>query len=391
MITPKSAKPKLLTAVLVGCLMLPCIASGQIPANTQSTGKQIPPETTAGKKAENLYFNSAYHEIADMLDGKQELSVKRTVFLLEWAYLGGKLDYDEYCKGIDSTVCHLNLFIKANNLGQFKTGGNYALFEYFCRPYSMNGHKPFTYDYEDFAGHKDFTKVFVTKLMRTHTGQCRSLPLYYKILAEAIGAEAYITHAPQHLFVRHHDEQDPAKWVNVELTQHGLSRDAHYIESFGITDEAIRNKVYLYPMDTKETIAFLITELGSFYQKTYDETTDCDGFIMACAEKSLQHYPDNFHGLVLKHDALRGIALDYVYKNGNKDDSKAAYNRARWLEVKEKIYSMGHVEMSNETYEGLIRGVEQSMERDGFDPSDVRPQVDEMRKPNEQIYQPTKK
>lgn len=354
--------------------------------------RQIVPQTAGDKPIEtgNPYFNQAYLEIADMLDGKKELSVKRTVFLLEWAYLGGKLDYREYCKGIDSTVYHLNLFIRANNLDQYRTGKNFALFEYFCRPYSMNGHQPFTYDYEDFAGQKDFTKVFVTKLMRTHTGQCRSLPLYYKILAEAIGAEACITHAPQHLFVRHRDEQDPGKWINVELTQQGLSRDAYYIESFGITDKAIRNKLYLYPMDTKETIAFLLTELGSFYQHTYDETSDCDGFIMACAEKSLQHHPDNFHALMLKHDALRGIALDYLHKTGNRDDSRAAYNRARWLEIKEKIFAMGYVDMPDEIYEGLIRGVEQSMERDGFDPATVRPQVEEMRKPNEQIYQPIK-
>lgn len=42
--------------------------------------------------------------------------------------------------------------------------------------------------------------------------------MYYKVLAEAIGAEAHIAFAPQHLFIRHRDERDPAKWVNVELT-----------------------------------------------------------------------------------------------------------------------------------------------------------------------------
>jgi hypothetical protein len=33
----------------------------------------------------------AFNEISAMLDGKQPLSIARTVFLAEWAYLDGKL------------------------------------------------------------------------------------------------------------------------------------------------------------------------------------------------------------------------------------------------------------------------------------------------------------
>lgn len=42
-------------------------------------------------------FETAYTEIADMLDGKSSLSIKRAVFLPEWAYLDGKPDYGAYC------------------------------------------------------------------------------------------------------------------------------------------------------------------------------------------------------------------------------------------------------------------------------------------------------
>ena len=165
-----------------------------------------------------------------MLEGSKPFSVKRAALLLEWVYLDGRLSYESYCQGIDTTVIALNKFIKANNLSNFRTGGNFALFEYFSRPYSMNNHQPFTYDFEDFAGSKDFTKLFVTKVMNTHMGQCRSLPMYYKILAEELHTEAYITFAPQHILIRHRDEQDPGKWVNVELTTQSLSREIFYIE-----------------------------------------------------------------------------------------------------------------------------------------------------------------
>ena len=44
--------------------------------------------------------------------------------------------------------------------------------------------------------------------------------------------EAYITFAPQHIFIRHRDELDSGKWVNVELTTQSLSREIFYIEKF---------------------------------------------------------------------------------------------------------------------------------------------------------------
>lgn len=45
-------------------------------------------------------YQQAYLEMAAMLDGRSPLSIKRAVFLAEWAYLDGALDYDEYCYGM---------------------------------------------------------------------------------------------------------------------------------------------------------------------------------------------------------------------------------------------------------------------------------------------------
>ncbi len=96
-----------------------------------------------------------------MLDGKAPLSIKRAVFLAEWAYLDGELDYTAYSAQIDSTAAALKRFMQANNLHQFRTGANYALFEYFSRPYSMNNHKPFTYDFDDFFVYLNLPPVFM--------------------------------------------------------------------------------------------------------------------------------------------------------------------------------------------------------------------------------------
>lgn len=80
-----------------------------------------PPEVSPQKSA-STFYDSAFREISGMLDGIERLSVKRAVFLQEWAYLDGELDYDEYCSGIDSTAQAIIHFIRANNLQNFPDG-----------------------------------------------------------------------------------------------------------------------------------------------------------------------------------------------------------------------------------------------------------------------------
>ncbi len=346
----------------------------------QTAGRDIPPEITDGVQIEthSRFYNTAYLEMADMLDGKQELSIKRAVFLHEWAYLDGELDYDEFCSQIEEVVTYLKAFIAVNNLEQYKTGTNFALFDYFSQPSSGNGGKPFSYDFEDFGGTDDYTKLFVSKVMRTHTGQCRSLPMYYKILAEAIGAEAYIALAPQHYFIRHPDETDPAKWVNVELTSQSISREIWLIEQFGISDTAIRNKVYMYPLSDKETVALLMSELSSGYLRKYEYAYD--DLMWLCATKSLEYYPQNITALTLKANIINIDLMTYLASNGNVMDDHARMIDKQWYSIRDKIFALGWSEIDDATYERLTQGVEEVMEKHGLDPADGRKQLNEMRK-----------
>lgn len=326
------------------------------------------------------YFEQAFSEMAAMLDGRKCLSIKRAVFLPEWAYLSGKPDYEDYCSQIESTAQALLQFIRANNLQTYRTAGNYALFEYFSRPYPMNDYKPFTYDFDDFAGSEDATKLFVTKVMRTHSGQCRSLPMYYKVLAEAIGAEAHITFAPQHLFVRHRDEQNSSKWVNVELTTQSLSREVFYIENFGISAESIRNNVYLYPLSDKETVAYLLAELAAYYYRTFCRYDD---FMFKCAEKSLQYFSPNPMALHQKGNVLNMRLMNYLKKHDNRMDDYARSLDTLWLKNRAVIQKLGWADMPDSIYRGLIKGVETDMKSKGFDSQARQQAIDKLKKADE--------
>ncbi|HMQ61882.1 MAG TPA: hypothetical protein PKE06_14515, partial [Flavilitoribacter sp.] len=77
------------------------------------------------------YFNSAYNEMWRMLKGEQPLDFKRAVFLTEWAYKEGKIDYSDFSREISDITQKLGKFIQQKGVGQYKTAGNFALYEFF--------------------------------------------------------------------------------------------------------------------------------------------------------------------------------------------------------------------------------------------------------------------
>lgn len=305
------------------------------------------------------YYQQAYLEMSAMLDGSSALSIKRAVFLAEWAYLDGALNYDEYCYGIDTAVVFLQRFIKVNGLDAYKTGRNLALTEYFFRPFSGNGHKPFTYNFNDTGGEQDFTNQFVTKVMQTHTGQCRSLPMYYKVLAEALGAEAYIAYAPAHVFIRYRNEDNmyPEPWVNVELTTHQITPEFFYKEHFEISDKAIANKVYLHPLTDRETVAAQLADLAFGYAKKFGHYDD---FTRRCTEKSLEYYSQHPKACIILGKSLDAALAEHLKRNGYLEDEFTRQLDERSLSLYQRLKSLGWEQMTEGLYEKLEKGNEQA-------------------------------
>lgn len=299
----------------------------------------------------DLYFNQAYDEIVNMLE-KDSLDFKRAVFLIEWAYLGGDLDYTKFCTKIDSVTIKLKEFIYINNLQQYKTAGNFALFEYFTKPSLLNENRPFIYDFEDFVGDNDYKQIFVTKLMETHKGQCRSLPLYYKILSEELKTEAFLALAPHHLYIKHLDENN--RWVNIELTNGHFSTDAYMISSMAISAEAIRNKIYLDALSMQESIAMLLTDLSQGYNKKYGY----DSFTLKCCNKTLEYFPHYISALFIKFNTLQAIGLKYIDIYGHSPTPFIDANYKEFKDTQKTIEGFGYREITRENYEKWVKTME---------------------------------
>jgi len=250
-------------------------------------------------------------------------------------------------------VGDLNQFIDQKGVRMYKTAGNYALFEFFTKPHPMNGNNPYTYDFIDFYGGEDWTSVFVTKLMETHEGQCRSLPYLYRILAEEMKTEAHLAIGPNHCYIKHLGED--GKWVNIELTNGNFATDAWMISSMDISAEAIKNRIYMDALSLKESVSYCLSDLAQGYAREYGYLDD---FVLACCDATLKYYPHSIHTLMLKYNTMNYQGLDYLKKHGGKETPEILSHHKIFKETERKIDSLGFREMSAEKYEEWVRSME---------------------------------
>ncbi len=211
----------------------------------------------------------------------------------------------------------------------------------------INNHKPYTYDFDDFMGDKDWTKMFTTKLMKTKTGNCHSLPYLYKILCEEIGAKDHLTMAPNHVYIKHLDEK--GEWINVELTNSGFPSDQWIIKQMGITVDAIKSESYMHPLNQKESIAMTMFDLASGYEFQFG----MDDFYLSAIDTALRYYPNCIPLLMSK--------ANYYSDRGIKEQAKLQPNPTvlRILYIKQevmytKIDKLGYKDLPKESYEEWV-------------------------------------
>lgn len=279
------------------------------------------------------YYGFAYNKMSDMLAGRDSLSIKRAVFLAEWAYYEGNLDYQkDFCDEINRIAKFVELFYLFNNLNQYKTGKQIALNNYFSKPYSGNGYKPYTYNYEDVD--KDvinWENQFVSKVLKTHVGQCRSLPWMYKIISQEIGADVSIALAPRHYYIMYKDEDNftPENWINLELTSGQMVPAFCIKDNFEISDSAVLVGTYMVPLNDVQTVACQLYELALGYCKKFGHYNE---FTFQCASTALLYYPTSPIAWIIQCKSLEQMTEERLRKNGNVWDGACA-NMMHLMEV----------------------------------------------------------
>ena len=294
-----------------------------------------------------------------MLNGHKPIDFKRAVYLTENAYHKGQLNYQSFCNDISAIGQQLKLLIKQRGFEKYKTAGNWAVFAFMTDSLPVNNYKPYTYDFDDFMGDKDWTKMFVTKLMKTKGGNCHSLPYLYKILCEEIGAKASLALAPNHVYIKHIDEK--GQWTNVELTNGGFPRDQWIIKEMAITVEAIKNEIYMKPLTDKESIAMAMFDLASGYNNQFGN----DNFVLEVCDTALSYFPKCIPLQMTKANCIRDF-IEAEKKKPNYDLLFISNNIFTYKQIINTIDNLGYKDMPIEQYKDWVNMVEKEKIKRGL-------------------------
>jgi hypothetical protein len=321
------------------------------------------------------YFKQAFSEIEQMLAGKTDLSLKRAVFLSENVFLENTLSYEGFCGDIATNLDVLQAFLRKEGLNpNDATAKKYMLQKLFSDTLTMHDdkgnyqftHYPFKYDFEDPFGKTDWRKMFVSKLLRDKKGQCHSMPLLYLIFAEELGIKAWLAFSPQHTYIKTQDNK--GVWYNFETTNGHYSTDSWLLSSGYVKAEAMRNKIFMDTMSKKATVAACLVDLANGYIAKFGY----DRFVLACAEKALQHNPKNIFALQLKSDYYT-LLFQFVIKQLGyppKDqlhrfpEADALLQKA--YELYKVVDKLGYEEMPENTYQKWLQSFEKAKGQQPF-------------------------
>lgn len=297
----------------------------------------------------NKHFIDAYSKISIMLSQHNDTSLyfKKAVLHVENAYNEEFINEQIFSEIIKLYSGFSNGIIKSGNIQYAEMDktlvmAQYATFKFMTDslPITINGRSnktvPFTYNYEDYAGQKDWSNTFVSTLMQTQKGNCHSLPYLYKMIMDELGQECHLALAPNHIYIKAKNQK--VGWYNIELTCGDFPTDAWLMASGYIHLDAIRNGIYMRALSDKEAVSMTLVDLAQGYQAKFGIG---DGnFMLQCCDTALKHFPNYINALLLK-----GEILTELYRQ-SPSDTKLEELTALYT----TIHELGYRKMPNEMY-----------------------------------------
>jgi hypothetical protein len=294
----------------------------------------------------------ACSRIESMLSGKDSLNFKKAVFLTESAYFENQLNeelFDSYiqfctsvCRGI---IASGNIIYPEKDIE--KASAQCAVFVFMTDTIPLQAesgiaiHTPFEYNFDDFAGQKEWSSMFVSTLMQTKKGNCHSLPFLYKMIMDELEEESYLSLAPNHIYIKARNKR--TGWYNIELTCGDFPTDAWLMASGYIHLDALKNGIYMDTLSLKQSIALCLVDLAQGYQAKFG--TGDGNFILQCCETALIHFPNYINALLLKAETLAAL-----YRQSEPDTEKNQERLAQMNELYAHIHQSGYRKMPQGMY-----------------------------------------
>jgi len=165
---------------------------------------------------------------------------------------------------------------------------------------SWNNYRPFAYDMSDPLGETIQNKM-MADYFEDRQGNCVTMPFLFIILGQRIGLDVWPALAPLHVLVKFRDDRGQVH--NLEATSGGgPARDSHYDQLGPITPLALRNEVYLSPLDERQTLAVIGVVVMEYLLKLglYEDA-------IAVGDLLLEYHPNYTYVMVKKGSAYYNL------------------------------------------------------------------------------------
>lgn len=350
------------------------------------------------KTGSNSYY-SAFDNLSKL--NSENYSIADATFLVENAFYNNDKNFQNTFQNyIQKATKIIGSEISKKKI-EDNASKNIELFKYFSQGTKQNGkivHKAMKYDFDDYFGAKDYSKMFVSKLMRTNSGQCHSMPLLYLILAEQLGVKANLVMSPNHSYIRFEDSD--GEMQSVELTNGMFSTDTFVLNSGYIKSEGLQSGIYMKNLTEKELLSQTFVDLASGYihKFGYDE------FVGKVLEKALELNPNNVNASAWKSNTDQTRLMQVCKRLGinpqNEDDLEKMKNNpylvGQILEIKhghEKIEKAGYSTMSAQEYSSWLGSLKKGENKqkdkeiaDRLKALEVQKQKETLKKPAPKTY-----
>lgn len=295
---------------------------------------------------------------------------KEAVFVVENTFHNDSISKDNFDSQISFSISIIKNWVRANTLKDYHLKDslnvlyNFGIHHFLKDTTKVNTRLgvgiislPYTYDFNDFFGHNDWSNMFVTKLLATHKGNCHSLPYLYKILADELGATCWLSLAPNHMYIKNRCKK--IGWYNTELTSGEFPIDAWITTSGYIPVKAVQTGIYMDTLSNQQAIALCVLDLAKGYE--FQTKNYYDGFIIKCCDLVLQYHPVNVQAMLLKAETLKRI---YEKQKADKNaEATATYNQMEELYI--MMFDLGYREMPEKMYMQWLRSVTQQRDKYG--------------------------
>jgi hypothetical protein len=212
-------------------------------------------------------------------------------------------------------------------------------------------------------GDKDWRNMFVSKLLKTRTGQCHSLPLFFLCVAEQLHGKAYLSLSPNHSFIQYFDSTGHR--YHFECTDGNLVTQAWMMQSTYVNATALKNGTYLDTLSSSQLYAQCLADLmqGYIMKVGYDPYSD------AMAKRILVVDSANIAALMTQSNYRTFIFRDELRQAGNPSINDlpkyprlfAAYQSMQ--AAQQKVNQTGFQEMPPEAYQRWLQSVEQEKQQ----------------------------